>query len=57
MPTILWQNEWKVVAHARVKAALEWDHLKEATQGNEKVPKPPLVKLISKNLVEDFGHF
>ncbi len=53
--SILWQNEQNAIVHAQAKVALEWDHLEETTQGHEKVPKPPLVKLTSKILLKIFG--
>jgi hypothetical protein len=34
---------------------LEWDYLKETTQGHEEVPKPPLVKFVSKILLKILG--
>jgi hypothetical protein len=55
--SILWQNEWKAIVHARVKIALEWEPLKETAQGHEEVPNPPLVKLASKTLLKILGIF
>jgi hypothetical protein len=49
------QNDEKVVSHIHAKAQCEWDELVIVTQRCPPLPKPTLVKLTSKQLLQMLG--
>jgi hypothetical protein len=49
------QNDQKVTSHVRVKAQCEWDKLLIITEQYSPLPKPTLVKLASKQLLQVLG--
>lgn len=48
---IQWQNDQKAIPQAHAKAHVEWDHLQSLAKGKFKIWKPPLVRLISNQLL------
>jgi hypothetical protein len=49
------RNDQKVTSRARAKVEHEWNHLVTLTKQCPPLPKPPLVKLASKQLLKVLG--
>ncbi len=49
------RNDQKVTSCARAKAEHEWNHLVTLAKQCPPLPKPPLVKLASEQLLKVFG--
>jgi hypothetical protein len=49
------RNDQKVVSRARAKAKRKWNHLVTLTKHCPPLPKPPLVKLASEQLLKVLG--
>ncbi len=49
------QNDQKVVSHARAKVEREWNHLVTLAKQCPPLPKPPLVKLASEQMLKVLG--
>ncbi len=49
------RNDQKVASHARAKVEREWNHLVTLAKQCPPLPKPPLVRLASEQLLKVLG--
>jgi hypothetical protein len=52
---VQWRNDQKVASRAHAKAEREWNHLVALSKQCPPLPKPPLVRLASEQLLKVLG--